>query len=82
MQYILVFFAPFIGPFFRNQPFLGVRHLFFFSILLLVSAGESGLHGAIGIYGLYVLVSGFWQVQCTWNYRKHWMCLHDHIDGR
>ena len=86
MIYILVFFAPFIGPFVRNQPFLGVRHLLLTLTIVLFAFGESdgvsNLPVAIFFYGIYVLLCGFWQANRTWNYRKHGVCVRDHIDGR
>jgi hypothetical protein len=86
MIYAIVFIAPFLGPFIRNQPFLGVRHLLIPFIIVLLAFGQtdgsSNLPTAILFYGIYVILCGFWQMHCTWNYRKHGVCVHDHIDGR
>ncbi len=81
MIYLIVFLMPFIGPFYRAQPFLGVKYIAILSVLLgfIYYESEMAVGNCFLFYAVYVLIGGFWQVQLTWNYRRHGMCIHDHI---
>jgi hypothetical protein len=81
MIYLIVFLMPFIGPFYRAQPFLGAKYIAILSVILGIIYYESEMDvgNCFLFYAVYVLIAGFWQVQLTWNYRRHGMCIYDHI---
>ena len=74
MIYLLVFLFPFLGPFFRAQPFIGIFEVViglpFFAFLAFLTGG-------LTLIGWPVI--GFQEMQKTWNYRRHGICIQDHL---
>jgi hypothetical protein len=71
--YGLILILPFIAPFFRAQPFIGIKHIFGTIFFI-----------AIACVVPFVLIAWpfyiFQEMHKTWNYRVHDICVQDHLD--
>lgn len=75
MVYVVVFFLPFLGPFFRAQLVKGLWYIVCAALFFALSAGVPILFVLWPIWGIQ-------QVSRTWSFRKTGVCVEDYLDHR
>lgn len=81
MPYLLTFALPFLGPFFREQPFKGIAAFAGWCFLLAILIGSFGFGiGMVAlVLGLLYLPWGWRECHNVWNYRRHGFAVDDHL---